>query len=115
MTTKPDPLAITRDLSSEFEEILGVNNLASAIDDLNGSLTEYTNLDKGDVGDLASLASLLVTLVSFIIQVRVGNTAQDQSEEAIRERLINQLIKETTLPAKVRERLIDKLIDMMTK
>lgn len=114
MTTQPDPFALARDIASEYEEILEVKDLATAVGNLNGTLVGMANLDKRDIalaGNVASLAGLFVGLVSFIIQFRLGNMGKDQQEETIKERLINKLMKETSLPPKTRERLINKLID----
>jgi hypothetical protein len=115
MTMQPNAFILARDIASEFEDILDVVGLASAIDNLNGSLSGSDGVSTRDIslaGNIASLAGLFVSLVAFVVQYRLGNTGSGQTEEAITERLLNKLISETDLPARTRERLINKLIDI---
>ena len=63
------------------------------------------------LGDALSMAGLLVSLVALILQIRIGNTYQNEPPEKIIERLTMKLSEETSLPPETRERLIKKLIN----
>ncbi|MCU7841603.1 MAG: hypothetical protein KZQ94_19770 [Candidatus Thiodiazotropha sp. (ex Troendleina suluensis)] len=106
------PLAVTRELAPEFEDILEVNDLASQIDAFDGNLASIGQLERRDfvLGDTLGMAGLLVSLISLMLQIRNGNTFQNEPPNKIIERLIMKLSEETSLPKETREKLIKKLI-----
>lgn len=110
-----DSIAIARQLAPEFEAMLEVNDLATQIDALVDNLARIDQLDRRDfvLGDTLSMAGLLISLVSLILQIRSGNTYQNEPPEKIIERLTMKLSEETSLPPETREKLIKKLINKL--
>ncbi len=113
MSTKHnDPIAIARELAPEFEEMLEVKDLAAQIDTLEGDIARIGQFERRDfiLGDALSMGGLLISLISLILQIRSGNTYQNESPNKIIERLTMKLSEETSLPPETRERLIKTLI-----
>lgn len=113
MTTQDDdPFALARTLAPEFDEMLGVKDLAGQIEALGGDLSRINRLEQRDfvLGDAISMAGLLVSFISLILQIRRGKTFQNQTQDKIEERLILKLSEQTSLPPETRERLIKMLI-----
>ena len=65
------------------------------------------------LGSVLSMAGLLVSLISLIIQIRSGNTYQNEPPDKIIERLTMKLSEETSLPPETREKLINKLLEKL--
>lgn len=113
MSTKiQDPFAVALELAPEFEEMLEVKDLAAQIDAFDGNIARIGQLERRDfvLGDALSMAGLLISLISLILQIRSGNTYQNEPPEKIIERLTMKLSEEISLPSETRERLIKKLI-----
>lgn len=112
MTQMQDPFTVARGFAPEFEEMLGVKDLAAQIDALDGNIASIGQFERRDfvLGDALTMAGLLISLVSLILQIRSGNTYQNESHDKIIERLTIKLSEETSLPSETRERLIKKLI-----
>jgi hypothetical protein len=110
-----DPFAVARNLAPEFEEMLEVKDLAAQIDALDGNLARVGQLERRDfvLGSALSMAGLLVSLISLIIQIRSGNTYQNEPPDKIIERLTMKLSEETSLPPETREKLISKLFEKL--
>lgn len=107
-----DPIAVAREFAPEFEDMLEVKDLVAQIDDLDGDLSRIGQLEQRDfvLGDALSMAGLLISLISLVLQIRSGNTYQNEPPNKIIERLTMKLSEETSLPPETRERLIKKLI-----
>lgn len=116
MTTQDkDPFAVARELAPEFEEILEMKDLAAQIDVLEGDIACVGQFERRDfvLGDALSMAGLLISLVSLILQIRSGNTYQNEPPNKVIERLTMKLSEETSLPPEIREKLIKSLIDKL--
>lgn len=110
-----DPFTLARDLAPEFEEMLEVKDLATQIDSLEGDLARISQFERRDLvlGDALGMAGLLISLVSLTLQIRSGNTYPDEPTEKIIERLSMKLSEQTSLPPKIREKLIRALIEKL--
>ena len=116
MTTQiQDPFVVARELAPEFEAMLEVKDLAAQIDALDGNIARIGRLERRDfvLGDALSMAGLLISLIALILQIRSGNTYQNEPPDKIIERLTMKLSEETSLPSETRERLIKKLINKL--
>lgn len=107
-----DLLALARELAPEFEEMLEVKDLVAQIDALNGNPSRIGQIDQRDfvLGDALGMAGVFIGLISLILQIRSGNTYQNEPPNKIIKRLIMKLGEETNLPPETREKLIKKLI-----